>query len=140
MIRTYEGLCQYDTFEDRFAYLKLHGRMGVSTFGFDRWINQKFYSSKEWRDVRDHVIIRDNGCDMAVEGRELYDRIAIHHMNPISVEDLVGFSNPEILHPDFLITVGSRTHNAIHYGDSSSLILIPKERCPGDTIPWTRDQ
>ena len=138
MIRTYEGLCQYDTFEDRFAYLKLSGKIGVSTFGFDRWMNQKFYTSQEWRSVRDLVIIRDGGCDMGLEGRELYDRIAIHHMNPVSIEDLVGFANPQLLDPDYLICVGHRTHNAIHYGDSSSLIHIPKDRKPGDTTPWRK--
>lgn len=134
-IRTYSELRRLSTFEDRFEYLSLRGVVGNSTFGFDRYINQRFYTSRQWRQVRDVVITRDLGCDLGVDGYEIFDKIIIHHMNPMSVEDIEGGS-ADILDPEFLITTCHNTHNAIHYGDAN---LLPKplvERRPGDTRPW----
>ena len=137
MIRTYEELSKLKTFEERFEYLKLNGEVGKDTFGFDRIFNQLFYRSKEWRSVRDKVIIRDNGCDLGSEGHDIYGKIIIHHMNPISIKDIE--SNSEfLLNPDYLICTSHNTHNAIHYGDESLLFQAPAERRMNDTCPWRK--
>lgn len=135
IIRTYSELIALPTFEERYRYLRLDGRVGQETFGFDRWLNQKFYKDSEWLRVRDFVIIRDNGCDLGIEGREIHSRILIHHMNPITTEDIVKRSK-YLLDPEYLICTVKRTHDAIHYGDESLLILNPIERTKNDTCPW----
>lgn len=135
IIRTYSELITLPTFEERYRYLRLNGRVGQETFGFDRWLNQKFYKDPEWLRVRDFVIIRDNGCDLGIEGREIHSRILIHHMNPITTEDIVKRSK-YLLDPEYLICTVKRTHDAIHYGDESLLILNPIERTKNDTCPW----
>lgn len=136
MIRTYQHLLTLPTFEDRFQYLKLSGRVGEDTFGFDRYFNQRFYRSKEWRDIRNYVITRDNGCDLAIPDREIYDRIFIHHMNPINIDDIRDASD-YLLNPDYLITVSKLTHDAIHYSDASILQSSkPTIRIAGDTKLW----
>lgn len=135
MIRTYSELIALPTFEERYRYLKLNGSVGKDTFGFDRYINQKFYRSKEWKHIRDQVIVRDNGCDLGVEGYEIHGRIYIHHMNPILLQDVLD-QTEFLLNPDFLITTTHRTHNAIHYGDEDLLLLAPVERTKNDTCPW----
>ena len=137
IIRTYSELITLPTFEDRFQYLKLNGQVGESTFGFDRYLNQLFYKSDEWIRLRDQIIIRDNGCDLGVEGREIHGRILIHHMNPIRKEDILNRSR-YLLDPEFLICTVKRTHDAIHYGDENLLLTIPKERRKNDTCPWRR--
>lgn len=134
-IRTYSELRRLPTFEERFEYLKLGGEVGVDTFGFDRYMNQAFYRSKEWKRIRDEVIIRDNGCDLAAEGYDIYERILIHHMNPISIEDIEARSD-FLLNPEYLISTTHNTHNAIHYGDSNLLMLGPIDRAPNDMSPW----
>lgn len=137
-IKTYAELSRLTTFEDRFNYLKLNGQVGRDTFGFDRIFNQRFYKSREWKAVRDFVIIRDNGCDLGIEGREIYGRnIIIHHMNPISLDDIEKHSD-FLLNPEYLITTVHNTHNAIHYGDIDLLITAPIERSKNDTCPWKR--
>lgn len=140
MIRRYSELIQLYTFEERFNYLKLHGEVGHETFGFDRYLNQKFYKSAEWKHIRDIVIIRDMGCDMGLRDFPIGDscKIIIHHMNPISIEDLE--KNPNLLlDPEFLICVSLETHNAIHYGDDSILNKNKfEERKPNDTLLWRR--
>lgn len=136
MIRTYSELEKLSTFEERFRYLSLKGIVCEETFGFDRWINQRFYRSQEWRQIRDYVIVRDSGCDLGIPGREISSRIIIHHMNPIRMKDIQD-NTQFLLDPEFLITTTENTHNAIHYGDES--ILIPVEpiiRKPNDTCPW----
>lgn len=133
--RTYTELLTFKTLEERYEYLKLTGTVGKKTFGWDRYYNQRFYHSSEWRAVRNSVIIRDNGCDLGVDGYEIYDKVLIHHMNPIWIEDLRN-KNADILNPEFLISVSAMTHQAIHYGDKSLLPLIPIERRPGDTKLW----
>lgn len=136
MIRTYTELQRISTFEGRYKYLALHGEVGRSTFGFDRYLNQDFYQSREWRQARREVIIRDNGCDLGVEGWEINENLYVHHMNPMTPDDIVH-GNPDILNPDFLITVSHETHNAIHYGDERLLPRQPYvERTPGDTKLW----
>lgn len=134
-IRCYGELRQTHNFEERFKYLRLHAEIGVQTFGFDRYLNQQFYRSKEWRDVRRHVIARDNGCDLGIEGYDVYDRIVIHHMNPMTVDEVTSGSAMTI-DPEFLITVSHRTHNAIHYGDENLLVKPLIARRPGDTKLW----
>ena len=134
-IRTYSELCQLSTFEERFDYLRLNGSVGKDTFGFDRYLNQQFYRSSEWKRIRDRVILRDNGCDLGVEGYEIRGRILIHHINPISVEDIHTMSDL-LMNPEYLICVSHRTHNAIHYGDESLIITAPIERTQNDTCPW----
>lgn len=136
-IRTYSELVKLHTFEERFRYLQLHGAVGVDTFGFDRVFNQMFYTSREWNRVRDIVIARDNGCDLGIEGREIYGRILIHHLNPISLEDIEN-ATEYLLNPEYLITTTHNTHNAIHYGDESKLFTGPIERKKNDTCPWKR--
>ena len=135
MLRCYTDLIQLPTFEERYQYLRLGGMVGQDTFGFDRYLNQKFYHSHEWKQIRNKVIIRDEGRDLAMEGYELQSGIYIHHMNPIKPEDLVNV--PEgILNPEYLICVSKRTHDAIHFGDSSLLPKLPTERTPNDMCPW----
>ncbi len=136
-IRTYSELRRLDTFEERFKYLRLRGSIGTETFGFDRHINQMFYRSKEWIDVRDFVIVRDGGCDLGIAGHEIFGKILIHHLNPILLEDIESGS-PFLLDPEYLITTMLRTHNAIHYGDESQLILTPDKRTKNDTCPWRK--
>ena len=134
-IRTYSELILLPTFEERFKYLQLNGRVGDDTFGFDRYINQNFYRSSEWKRIRDQVIIRDNGCDLALEGHEIYGRILIHHMNPITVKD-VELSTEYLINPEYLISDTHNTHNAIHYGDEKLLMKGPVVRTKNDTCPW----
>lgn len=137
-IKSYSELSQLETFEERFEYLRLDGIVGKDTFGFDRIFNQKFYRSEEWKQVRDFVIVRDNGCDLGIEGHEIFgNRIIIHHMNPISIDD-IRHSTRNLLDPEYLITTIHRTHNAIHYGDEDRLIKAPIERVRNDTCPWRR--
>lgn len=135
IIRTYSELITLPTFEERFDYLKLDGVVGKETFGFDRVFNQRFYKSQEWLRVRDFVIVRDNGCDLGVEGHEIYERILIHHMNPISLDDIRN-GTEFLLNPEYLISTITNTHNAIHYGDKSLLTIAPIERTKNDTCPW----
>ena len=134
-IKTYSELITIPTFEERFEYLKLDGRVGAETFGFDRYLNQAFYKSDEWLSIRDYVITRDNGCDLGMEGYEIYGRILIHHINPITKDDIIQRSRI-LLDPENLITTVKRTHDAIHYGDSNLLIRAPIERRKNDTCPW----
>ena len=138
IMKTYSELIQFSTFEDRFNYLKLHGNVGEDTFGFERYLNQKFYKSKEWKHIRDIVILRDQGCDLACLGHDIYGKVIIHHMNPITISDLE--TNPDIvLNPEYLICVSQETHNALHYGDGSNLHKYDYEdRQPNDTSPWRR--
>lgn len=133
--RSYNELRRINGFEERFRYLSLNGSVGSSTFGYDRWLNQRFYTSREWRQLRDHVIARDNGCDLGVDGYEIHDKIIVHHMNPMIVNDLIA-GEESIMDPNFLVVTSHRTHNAIHYGDESLLPrkYIPRER--GDTRLW----
>ena len=134
-IRTYSELIQLPTFEDRFDYLRLDGVVGKDTFGFDRYLNQQFYRSSEGKRIRNQVIIRDNGCDLGIDEYEIHGRILIHHMNPISIEDLQYMSDL-LMNPEYLICVSHRTHNAIHYGDESLIVTAPIERSQNDTCPW----
>lgn len=136
--KTYSELSHLDTFEDRFKYLKLSGSVGTDTFGFDRYMNQQFYRSKEWKTVRDLVIVRDSACDLGIPGHEITGRIYIHHLNPISPDDISN-STEKLLDPNNLICVSQETHNAIHYGDDSILDKTKfSERRPGDTCPWKK--
>jgi hypothetical protein len=135
MNRNYRELRQLSAFEERFHYLALRGTVGQSTFGFDRWVNQGFYSSREWRQIRNRIIVRDEGCDLGVEGFEIHDRIYIHHINPITLKQLES-GDPCLLDPDNLISVTHRTHNAIHYGDERLLPRPLVDRRPGDTKLW----
>lgn len=135
MLRTYKELSRLKTFEERFAYLQLKGVIGKETFGFDRVFNQMFYHSQEWKSIRDKVIIRDNGCDLGVSGYDIYGKIVIHHMNPISMNDIENRTD-FLLNPDYLICTTLNTHNAIHYGDENLLIKAPIERIRNDTCPW----
>jgi hypothetical protein len=132
---TYEELIKRDTLIGRFKYLVLGGELGIATFGFDRHLNQTFYASHAWKQARDIAIIRDNGCDLGVPGHEIHDRILVHHMNPIKVQDLTHF-NEDLLDPEYLICVSTRTHNAIHFGDERQLPEPMIERKPGDTTLW----
>lgn len=136
-IRTYSELSKLKTFEERFEYLRLNGRVGEETFGFDRYLNQIFYQSKEWQAIRDEVITRDNGCDLGIDDREIYDKILVHHMNPITQEDILNRSDI-LLDPEYLISTTKNTHDAIHYGDGSLLYTAPIERSKNDTCPWKR--
>ena len=135
IIRTYSELIKLPTFEERYEYLKLDGKVGEETFGFDRYINQEFYRSNEWLKVRDFVIVRDGGCDLAIEDREIVGKILVHHMNPITIDDILNRSEC-LLDPEYLISTIKNTHDAIHYGDSSLLIAAPIERRKNDTCPW----
>lgn len=135
MTKSYRGVRQLRTFKERFEYLSLRGSVGESTFGFDRYVNQRFYRSREWRDLRSHIIVRDDGCDLGVPGYEITGRMLIHHINPITM-DHIKHSSELLLDPDNLITVTHDTHNAIHYGDESLLEKPLVERRPGDTKLW----
>ena len=134
-IRIYSELITLPTFIDRYRYLKLGGKVGEDTFGFDRYLKQVFYQSKEWRSIRDYVITRDNGCDLGMVGHEIYGRILIHHMNPITADDILKRSDL-LLNPEYLICTIKNTHDAIHYSDESLLITDPIERSKNDTCPW----
>jgi hypothetical protein len=135
MIRSYSELIRIDTFEERFKYLALRAEVGSATFGFDRYMNQRFYMSSEWKHIRHHVVSRDNGCDLGIRGYEIYNRLIIHHMNPMTVEEVVH-GDERILDPEFLITTTHKTHNAIHFGDSRLLPRSLVERKRGDTKLW----
>ena len=135
MTLSYTELQPLDTFVDRFEYLKLPGEIGVQTFGSDRYLNQRFYRSREWKQTRDQVIIRDIGCDLGVPGFEIFGDLLVHHINPIQVQDLRDF-NPDVLNPEYLICVSRRTHNAIHFGDIRQLPQLPVSRTAGDTKLW----
>lgn len=137
IIRTYSELMQLSTFEERYEYLRLYGKVGEETFGFDRYLNQMFYKTPEWRKLRNDIITRDGGRDLAMPGREIQDgvRILIHHMNPITVEDILNRSD-FLLNPEYLITTIKNTHDAIHYGDSELLYKDPVIRFKNDTCPW----
>lgn len=139
MIRSYSDLRQIDTFLERFRYLELRGQVGGSTFGFDRHMNQMFYSSKQWHDIRQEVILRDNACDLGVEDMDIYGRIYIHHMNPMTVDNIRD-GDSSILDPEYLISTTHRTHNAIHYGDESQLPRKLIARRPGDTKLWPTER
>ena len=135
-IKTYSELIELETFEDRFNYLKLNGRVGIETFGYNRYVNQVLYKSKIWRnEIRPYVISRDNGCDLGILDRDIYDLIIIHHMNPITIEDIEANSN-KVFDPEFLICSSLMTHNAIHYGDSNILVKDFEPRFHGDTKLW----
>lgn len=134
-IRTYSELITIPTFQERFQYLRLNGVVGNDTFGFDRYLNQIFYRSQRWRSVRDFVIIRDNGCDLGMDGYEIHSKILIHHMNPITLKDIERESE-FLLDPEYLICTSHNTHNAIHYGDEDLLITEPIQRTRNDTCPW----
>lgn len=136
-IKRYSELILLPTFEERYKYLQLNGVIGDETFGFDRYVNQMFYRSQEWKQVRDYVIVRDNGCDLGIEGHEIRGKILIHHMNPIGIKDIQQV-NKFLLDPEYLITTMLSTHNAIHYGDESLLVKDPIERSKNDTCPWKR--
>lgn len=137
-IKRYSELKHLQTFEERLEYLDLTGQVGKDTFGFDRYINQMFYRSAEWRHIRDIVIARDLGCDLGIEGFPIYDKILIHHMNPITVDDIKNQTDL-LIDPEYLITVSHKTHNLIHYGRTTlARILEPKERTPNDTCPWKK--
>lgn len=137
MLRTYDEMIRLGSFEERFAYLRLQGNVGRDTFGSDRYLNQLFYRSQEWKHIRNQVIARDNGCDLGVEGYEIHkgQRILIHHMNPLRIDDILD-QTEYLMDPKYLITTTFRTHNAIHYSDESLLPILPKERTPNDTCPW----
>ena len=134
-IRCYSELRRFDTFEERFNYLNLKGVVGESTFGFDRWLNQEFYTSRHWRDARSEVIFRDSGCDLGIRGLEVHYGLIVHHMNPMSVRDIEN-GEEWIIDPEFLITTSRKTHNAIHYGDENSIPRPFVERRAGDTRLW----
>lgn len=136
-IRTYSELITLPTFEERFRYLQLSGKIGDETFGFDRYLNQRLYRSQKWMSIRDQIIIRDNGCDLGVEGHDIYGKIIVHHMNPITLKDIEKESE-FLFDPEFLICTTHNTHNAIHYGDENLLITAPIERTKNDTCPWRR--
>lgn len=133
---TYTELVKRDAFLSRFRYAVLGGELGVATFGFDRHLNQVFYMSHEWKRTRDEVIIRDYGCDLGVPGHEIMDRILVHHMNPLRVDDIVYRDEDRLFNPEYLICVSTRTHNALHFGDERQLPQPFVERKPGDTTLW----
>lgn len=133
--RSYKELRLLRTFEERYEYLRLDGVVGDDTFGHERYLNQRFYKSREWKQVRNYVIARDEGLDLGAEGYEIFDRVIIHHMNPMRPKDIIH-SDPDILNPDFLVCTSHNTHNAIHYGDKSLLTVSLVERRPGDTKLW----
>lgn len=134
-IKTYSELISIPTFEERYRYLRIGGSVGEETFGFDRYLNQIFYKTREWQAIRDSVIIRDFGCDLAITDREIQGKILVHHMNPITKEDVLNRSE-FLLDPEYLICTSKSTHDAIHYGDDSLLIKAPVDRRPYDTCPW----
>ena len=135
IIKTYSELSKLETYKERYQYLKLDGIVGEETFGFDRYLNQILYKSDEWKSCRNDIIIRDNGCDLGCEGFEVHGRILIHHINPITVDDIVN-RNPKVFDPENLILTSHNTHQAIHYGNEDLLIRAPIERSKYDTCPW----
>lgn len=137
ILKTYTDLIKLPTFEERFRYLELGGAVGADTFGFDRYLNQRFYTSQIWQRIKREVIIRDNGCDLGMEGYTIFGRVIVHHMNPITVEDVVKQTDA-LLNPEFLICVSHTTHNAIHYGSEELLPKGPADRKPNDTCPWRK--
>ena len=134
-IRTYSELIAIPTFEERFEYLQLKGSVGKDTFGYARYLNQVLYRSPEWKRLRNQIIIRDAGCDLACDGYDIYDKVLIHHLNPITVEDVLARSR-KVFDPDNLVCVSHNTHNAIHYGDVDLLVTGPIIRTKNDTCPW----
>lgn len=134
-VRSYSELRRFVTFEERFDYLSMPGEVGEATFGFDRWMNQRFYRSREWKQVRDAVVFRDGGCDLGIPGLEIHAQLVVHHMNPVTPQALME-GEEWILDPEYLITTTHRTHNALHYGDISLIPTGPVERRPGDTRLW----
>ena len=134
-IRTYSELIRLPTFLERFRYLSLKGVVARETFGFDRYLNQAFYASKEWKQIRNQIILRDNGCDLGIDGYPIYGKAIIHHLNPVTVDDIVKQSE-FLLNPEYLICTTHQTHNAIHYGDENLLPSLPVERSRNDTCPW----
>lgn len=134
-IRTYSELITIPTFEERFEYLQLKGSVGKDTFGYDRYLNQVLYRSPEWKRLRNQIIIRDGGCDLACDGYDIYGKVLIHHLNPITVEDVLARSR-KVFDPDNLVCVTHNTHNAIHYGDADLLVTGPIIRTKNDTCPW----
>ena len=134
-IRRYSELHRLETFEQRFDYLQLKGKVGRQTFGFDRWLNQRFYTSRDWIQARNFVIFRDSGCDLGIPGYEIHSGLLVHHMNPLTKED-IQHGEEWIVDPEFLITTSLNTHNAIHFGDKSLLPQGPVERKAGDTRLW----
>lgn len=137
-IKSYSELIKMDSFEERYEYLRIGGKVGEETFGFDRYLNQRFYKTPEWMAVRDEVIIRDNGCDLGIPGREIHGKILVHHMNPITKDDILQRSK-FLLDPEYLICTYKPTHDAIHYGDAGLLMKNPIERTKNDTCPWRHD-
>lgn len=135
MIRRYTDLIQYDSFIERYRYLKLNGQVGIDTFGLDRYLNQTLYKSYKWRKIRNQIIMRDNGCDLGMDGFDIYGKIIVHHMNPLTLEQIEDDSD-DIYNPEFLICVSHITHNAIHYGDENLLPQLPIERTANDTCLW----
>ncbi len=136
MTKTYTELITFKTFEERFRYLQLKGRVADETFGVQRWLNQVFYRTKEWKDFRREILIRDNMCDLGIEGRDIYNYALVHHINPITPKDILERRMDVLLNPENVITTIKRTHDAIHYGDETILALEPADRKPNDTIPW----
>ena len=135
IIKSYSKMLTFPTLEERFRYLELKGSVGKDTFGYDRYLNQILYHSVEWKSFRNDIIIRDNGCDLACEGYEIHKRILVHHINPITVEDVLN-RDPKVFDPENVVCVSHMTHNAIHYGDENLLITAPVERSQNDTCPW----
>lgn len=136
MNKSYRDLRRLQTFEERFEYLRIGGIVGRETFGADRYLNQDFYHSGEWKHTRRNIIIRDNGCDLGILDREIFDRIIVHHINPITAEDIEQAADC-LFDPDNLICTSANTSRAIHYGDASLLLRLPQERRKGDTRLWT---
>jgi hypothetical protein len=134
-VRCYSELRKIRGFEERFDYLSIRAQVGLETFGYERWLNQAFYTSVQWKQIRQQVIARDYGCDLGIEGYEINDRLIVHHMNPIAVEHIM-MADESILDPEYLICTSHRTHNAIHYGDKSLLVQPLVQRRPGDTKLW----
>lgn len=134
-IKTYSEMVKFNTFKERFNYLSLKGTVAEETFGFDRYLNQHFYKSRDWKRLREQIIVRDFGCDLGVHGYDIVGKIIVHHMNPIALRDLYNFTD-FLLNPEYMVCVSHSTHNAIHYGDDSLIIDTPVERKPNDTCPW----
>lgn len=137
MIKRYSEIIRLKSFEEKFEYLKLDGQVGKSTFGFDRYLNQQFYRSKEWKQLRNYIIVRDDGCDLGADGYEIYGKIYIHHMNPVTINDLINNAD-YIMDPEFLISCSFDTHNAIHYGNFDLVNMSFVERSPNDTCLWRK--
>lgn len=136
-IRTYSELITLPTFKERFEYLRLDGTIGEETFGYNRYLNQMLYRTAEWKRFRNEIIVRDNGCDLACEGYDIHGKVLVHHINPITMEDVLNRTK-KVFDPDNVISTTLNTHNAIHYSDESILLMAPIERKPNDTCPWKR--